>query len=48
MPDKEELEVMLDEYGERNLAEFPDQEAWEALKAEVLSLHEGGDDGEDR
>ena len=47
MPDREELEVMLDEYGERSLAEFPDDDAWEALKAEVMSLHEGGDDGED-
>ena len=48
MPDKEELEVMLDEYGERNVIEVPDDAAWEALKAEVMSLHEEGDDGEDR
>lgn len=47
MPSAEELEQLLDEMGERNLAEFPDQEAWEELKASVLSLHEGGDDGED-
>lgn len=47
MPDKEELEVMLDEYGERSLAEFPDDDAWEKLKADVMSLHEEVSDGED-
>ena len=44
MPDKEELEVMLDEYGERSLAEFPDDDAWEKLKAEVMSSYTPEDD----
>ena len=48
MPSAEELEQLLDEMGERNLSEFPDQEAWEELKASVLSLHEEVTDGEDR
>ena len=38
MPSAEELEQMLDL--ERNLAEFPDDDAWEALKAEVMSQHD--------
>ena len=48
MPDKEELEVMLDEYGERSLAEFPDDDAWEELKAEVLSSYAKEDGDGDR
>lgn len=39
MPDKEELEILLDENGERSLAEFPDDDAWEALKAEIEKQH---------
>lgn len=37
MPDHEELEVLLDANGERSLAEFPDDDAWEALKAEIMA-----------
>lgn len=34
---------------ERSIAEFPDDAAWEALKAEILSQHDKEeDDGEDR
>ena len=44
MPSAEELEQML---AERDLAEFPDDEAWERLKSEIMS--QGDDaDGEDR
>lgn len=35
MPSAEELEQLLDL--ERSIAEFPDDDAWEALKAEILS-----------
>ena len=52
MPDKEELEQMLDSFGERSLAEFPDDREWELLKAEIEAQHapdpEEADDGEDR
>lgn len=47
MPSEDELEQLLDVNGERNLAEFPDDDAWEELKAEVMSLHEEAPDGED-
>lgn len=48
MPDKEELEVLLDVNGERSLAEFPDDDAWELLKAEIETQYaKEGDDGED-
>lgn len=44
MPDHEELEQIT----ERNLAEFPDDDAWERLKAEVMSQRDKeDDDGED-
>lgn len=39
MPDKEELEILLDANGERSLAEFPDDDAWEELKAEIDRQH---------
>lgn len=45
MPDKEELEIMLDDLEERNLVEFPDDDAWNALKAEIMG--QVSDDGED-
>ncbi|MCR4870389.1 MAG: hypothetical protein K5859_03705 [Atopobiaceae bacterium] len=51
MPDKEELEILLDANGERSLAEFPDDDAWEALKAEIESQYampEGDDPYGDR
>ena len=31
MPDKEELETIV----ERSISEFPDDDAWEQLKAEI-------------
>ena len=39
MPTAEELEQMLDERDERSLLEFPDDDAWRALKDEVSRLH---------
>lgn len=48
MPSAEELEQMLDRFGERSLAEFPDDDAWELLKAEIEAQHEEADHGEDR
>lgn len=42
MPSAEELEQML----ERDLAEFPDNDAWDSLKAEIMS-QKGEPDGED-
>ena len=39
MPTAEELEQLLDVNGERSLAEFPDDESWEALKAEIESQY---------
>ena len=33
MPDKEELEQLV----ERSLSEFPDDDAWEELKADIAS-----------
>lgn len=42
MPSAEELEQML----ERDLSEFPDDAAWEELKAEIMSQR-GDPDGED-
>ena len=47
MPSAEELEQLLDINGERSLAEFPDDDAWAALKAEIMAQGEA-DDGEDR
>lgn len=45
MPSAEELEQLL----ERDLSEFPDDGAWEALKAEILSQRDKEDeDGQDR
>lgn len=44
MPSAEELEQLLDANGERSLAEFPDDDAWEALKAEVMSSYTPEDD----
>lgn len=38
MPSAEELEQLLDL--ERSIAEFPDDDAWTALKAEVMSQHD--------
>lgn len=48
MPSSEELEQLLDINGERSLAEFPDDDAWEALKAEVMASHAEDDDHGDR
>ena len=45
MPSAEELEQQL---LERDLAEFPDDEAWERLKAEIMAQREEVPDGEDR
>lgn len=45
MPSAEELEQMLDVNGERSLAEFPDDESWAALKAEIESQHAPEDEG---
>ena len=42
MPTAEELEQLL----ERDLSEFPDDGAWEALKAEIMAQR-GDADGED-
>lgn len=44
MPSAEELEQML---AERDLAEFPDDAAWEKLKAEIMAQRDDGeeDDG---
>lgn len=47
MPSAEELEQMLDERDERSLREFPDDDAWEELKAEIMSQTDGGAYGED-
>jgi len=44
MPSAEELEQMLDADGERSLAEFPDDESWEALKAEIGSQYAPDDE----
>ena len=41
MPSAEDLEQML----ERDLAEFPDDEAWAALKAEIAAQY--APDGEE-
>lgn len=43
-------EIRLDGAGERSLAEFPDDGAWERLKAEIASQHtpEDGDADGDR
>lgn len=38
MPSAEELEQLLDL--ERSIEEFPDDDAWEKLKAEVMSQHD--------
>lgn len=47
MPDHEELEMLLDSNGERSLREFPDDGAWEALKAEIMTQRDEADHGED-
>lgn len=39
MPSAEELEQLLDVNGERSLAEFPDDDAWAELKAEIERQH---------
>lgn len=45
MPSAEELEQLLDVNGERSLREFPDDDAWAELKAEIERQHaiEGDD-----
>lgn len=52
MPDREELEQMLDSLGERSLREFPDDDAWESLKADIASQwaldFEEAEDGDSR
>lgn len=51
MPSAEELEQLLDMNGERSIAEFPDDDAWTALKADIASQRtpeDGEADGEDR
>jgi hypothetical protein len=48
MPDHEELEILLDANGERSISEFPDDSAWDALKAEIMSQTDGGGNGENR
>lgn len=45
MPDREELEIRLMD-AERSLQEFPDDEAWEALKAEIQSQYAEEDDAD--